>query len=336
MRLPKFEYRAPETIDEAITILSERGEGARIISGGTDILVAMKQRRLTPTCLVDLKGIHDLAYIENGKDAIRIGPLTTLDVIEGSAVINEYFPMLAKAAGDVGAPQHRNKGTIGGNICLNTRCWYYNQSPFFRKCRPVCYKLGGEEDKCQLFPTRQGKANVCYSVYSGDTAPPLVALGAEVKVIGPEGERVVPLTKILTGDGKRPIVFGPAEILTEVIIPKPPPYSFGKYLKYRVREAIDFPLLGVAAMVTLDSKEGLCTGACVVIGAVASGPVKVENVEDILKGNKITDTLIEEVSEAAFKEARPLPNLIGSSPEYRRRLVKIFCRRILKSVSLEN
>ena len=136
MRLPRFEHHSPRTLDEAISILSQKAEDAKIIAGGTDLLVAMKQRRLTPGCLVDIKGVEGLEYIENSKGNVRIGSLTPLSSIEESELVKEKFPILSKAAGEVGAPQHRNAGTIGGNLCLNTRCWYYNQPAFFRKCIP--------------------------------------------------------------------------------------------------------------------------------------------------------------------------------------------------------
>ncbi len=331
MRLPKFEYKAPETIMDAVSMLSKSGEDAKVVAGGTDLLVAMKQRRLTPGVLVELKGIKDLDHIENNKGGVRIGALTSLSEIETSDMVKEKLPALAMAAGHVGAPQHRNAGTIGGNICLNTRCWYYNQSPFFRECRPVCYKFGTKEDKCQLFPTREGKANVCYSVYSGDTAPALAVLGAEVKISGPDGERTLPLMDLFTGDGKAPIALGPADILTEIIIPNPLQNSSSVYLKYRIRESIDFPLVGVAVNIALDPNDGLCEQAGVVIGAVASKPVKITGVEDILRGKKITDALIEEVSEAAFNQSKPLPNLIDSTPQYRKRLVRIFTKRAIQA-----
>ncbi|SPD74291.1 putative 4-hydroxybenzoyl-CoA reductase, beta subunit [uncultured Desulfobacterium sp.] len=332
MRLPKFQYKSPATIDEAIALVSEAKGDAVIIAGGTDLLPSMKQRRLTPKIVVNIKRAEDLAYIKDGENNVRIGALTRLSSIEESDIIRKKFPMLAKAAGEVGAPQHRNAGTIGGNLCLNTRCWYYNQSAFFRTCRPVCYKFGNEEDKCQLFPTREGKANVCYSVFSGDTAPSLIALKAEVKIKGPKGERKIPLAELYTGDGKRPLALGWGDILTEVIIPDPPAYSSGCYLKYRIREAIDFPLVGVAANIVLDSKDGICERASVVLGAVASRPVEVTDAEDILRSNKITDDLIEEVSEAAFKAAKPLSNLHECSAQYRKRLAKIFTKRAINSI----
>jgi len=333
MRLPRFEYIAPKTIDEAVSVLSERKDEAKVMAGGTDILVSMKQRVITPKYLVNLKEIEGLDYIEDGDGHLRIGALTTLNSIEESKVIRERFPMLSDAAGYVGAPQHRYSGTIGGNICLDTRCWYYNQSHFWRKCRPVCYKLGGEEDNCNGFEVWEGfpspRGNVCYAVYSGDTAPSLIALGAEVKIKNSEGERVVPLREIFTGDGKKPFNLEPDDILTEVIIPNPPSYSSGVYLKLRWREAIDFPLVGVAVNISLDSKDGECEGASVVIGAVAPNPIKVGIAEDILIGRKITDKEIEEVSEAAYNEANPLPNIGGCSPWYRKKMVKVLTKRAI-------
>ncbi|SPD71892.1 putative 4-hydroxybenzoyl-CoA reductase, beta subunit [uncultured Desulfobacterium sp.] len=328
MRLPRFEYSAPTTIDEAVAELSEYKDEAMIIAGGTDVIPSMKQRRFTPKRLVDIRQIRGLEYIQSNKD-IRIGSLTTLGFIEESGIINQRLPMLAKAAGEVGAPQHRNAGTIGGNLCLNTRCWYFNQSPFFRQCRPVCYKLGKDDDKCQLFPTRKGKANVCYSVYSGDTAPALIALGADVCIVGPGGERVIALMDLYTGDGKRPIALGFGDILKEVIIPFPSPLSAGIYLKHRLREAIDFPLVGVAVNIALDPKDGSCKQLKVVIGAVASKPVIVAGVDEIVQGKKFTDQLVDKVSSAAFDKARPLPNLLGCSQKYRKNMVKILTKRAL-------
>ena len=360
MRLPKFEYITPKEIDEAISILSEEKEDAKIIAGGTDILVNMSKRLVTPKYLVNLKEIKGLEYIKNGKENLRIGALTTLNSIEESSLIQEKFPMLAKAAEDVGAPQHRNAGTLGGNICLNTRCWYYNQSHFWREGRPACYKLGGDEDNCDGFEKWEGfpspKGSVCYAVYSGDTAPSLIALGAEVKIIGPEGERVIPLRGLFTGDGKKPFDLGPGDILTEVIIPNPPPYNYGVYLKHRWRETIDFPLAGVAVNISLDSKDGVCEAASVVIGAVAPNPIIVTNAEDILMDKKITEDLIEEVGQSAYNEINPLPNLgpkvymiilrswgvaynetnplpnLGIfSKEYRKNMVKDFTKRAINS-----
>ncbi|MDY6861904.1 MAG: xanthine dehydrogenase family protein subunit M [Thermodesulfobacteriota bacterium] len=339
MRLPRFEYSAPKTIDEAVAILSEKREDAKIIAGGTDILVNMKHRMVTPKHLVSLKEIKALEYIKNGKGDIRIGALTTLHSIEGSKIIRERLPALAEAADSVGAPQHRYSGTLGGNICLDTRCWYYNQSHFWRKCRPVCYKLGGEENNCQGFGVWDGfpspKGNVCYAVYSGDTAPSLIALGAELKINGHEGERVVPLKELFTGDGKKPLSLDAGDILTEVIIPTSPPYSSGVYLKLRWREAIDFPLVGVGVNISLDSKDGVCEGASVVVGAVASNPIKVAIAEDILFDKKITDKEIEEVSQAAYDEVNPLPNIGSCSSEYRKKMVKVLTRRAINK-ALQN
>jgi len=331
MSLPRFEYIAPKTIDEAVSVLSENKGDAKIIAGGTDILVNMKNRILAPKYLIDIKDIKGLEYIKNGTGDLRIGALTTLNSIEESDIVKNKFPALAKAAADVGAILHRYSGTIGGNICLDTRCNYYNQSRLWRRGRPVCYKLGGEKDNCLLFASAKGKANKCYSVYSGDTAPSLIALGANVKVVGPEGERIIPLSDIFTGDGKRPIALDPAEILTEVIIPEPAPHSCAIYLKLRWREALDFPLVGVAANISLDSKDGTCKGGKVVVGAIASKPLEVTKANGILAGKKITDDLIEEVGQAAFSEVKPLPNIGSCSREYRKEMVEVLTKRALNS-----
>jgi len=278
MRLPKFEHLQPESLEEALDLLSEHGEEAKVIAGGTDLLVSMKQRLLTPVYLLNLKGLTELDFIRDGNERLRIGALTRLTTIIKSPLVREKFPVLAQAAGYVSAPPLQNMGTLGGNLCLNTRCFFYNQSQFWRQARPPCFKTGGEV--CHVVKG----GDHCYSVYQGDLAPVLIVLEARVKLAKKGGERVIPLLDLYTGQGEEPIALEAGEILTEVEIPAPAASWGGDYQKLRSRGAMDFPLAGVAAV--LNRNGGSCAKAKVVLTAVASAPVVVEEASRLLEGQK--------------------------------------------------
>jgi len=183
MALPKFDYLEPESIGEVSQLLSQYQGDVNVISGGTDLLVRMNQRGVTPSYLVNLKRIPDLDYITHDRtEGLRIGALTTLHEIETSSIIQEHFPILVLASSRVASPQIRSTATIAGNICLDTRCWYYNQSHRWRQSLSPCYKLGG--DQCYVVK----KGDHCYSLFSADTVPALIGLGAKIKIMGSAGE----------------------------------------------------------------------------------------------------------------------------------------------------
>ena len=283
-----FKYFPAKDVKEACALLAQYGEEAKILSGGQSLVTLMKQKFVTPSYIVDIKGISDLDYIRYSEDdGLRIGGLTPHRTVEKSDSVKEKFPMLTEMESMLASVAVRNWGTVGGNLC--------SADP------------------------------------ASDLAPTLIALGAEAKIHGPDGARVIPLVDIFTGDGKCPISLGPADLLTEVVLPVPPQYSSSAYLKYRVREAIDFPLLGVAANITLASNDGKCEQACLVLGAVSPKPVKITGIADILKGKTLTDERIEKVSEKAFKQANPLSNLMDCSAQYRKELVRVFTERAINA-----
>jgi 4-hydroxybenzoyl-CoA reductase subunit beta len=331
MHLPKFEHLQPESLEEALDLLSERGEEANVMAGGTDLLVSMKHRLLTPKYLLNLKGLG-LNFIEEGKEGLRIGALTRLADIIKSPLVRERFPVLAQAAGYVSAPPLQNMGTLGGNLCLNTRCFFYNQSQFWRQARPLCFKAGGEV--CHVVKG----SDHCYSVYQGDLAPVLIALEARVKLVQKGSERVIPLSDLYTGRGEEPIALEAEEILTEVEIPGPAPdYKSGgsnltaaswggDYQKMRYRGAMDFPLVGVAAV--LHRNGSSCARARVVLTAVASAPVVVEEASKLLEGQKPDEEVIARAAEAAYESAHPVAN-VGSTPHYRRKMVRAMAKRAI-------
>lgn len=321
MSLLKFEYFEPKTVEEAFPLLSQYKGEANVIAGGTDLLVRMNQRVATPSHLITLKFIPNLSYIEHDqKKGLRIGALTKLHALETSAIIRENFSILARAAGRVASPQIRNTATIGGNICLDTRCWYYNQSHQWRKSFPPCYKVGG--DRCHVVK----RGDHCYSLFSADTVPALIGLGAKIKIMGSSGERLIALEEFYTGVGETVNILQPDEIVMEVQVPNPPSHTGGVYLKYSTRDAIDFPILGVAVVITVDSKNGSCKEARIVLGAVSSAPVRAVKAEDGLRGKEIKDDLLEKIGEAAAKEAGPIVH-IGAPVGHKRRMVKVFVKR---------
>jgi 4-hydroxybenzoyl-CoA reductase beta subunit len=319
MRLPKFEHLQPESLEEGLDLLSEHGEEAKVIAGGTDLLVSMKQRLLTPQYLLNVKGLG-LDFIEEGKEGLRIGALTRLADIVKSPLVRGKFPVLAQAAGDVSAPPLQNMGTLGGNLCQNTRCFFYNQSQFWRQARPLCFKTGGE--MCHVVKG----GDHCYSVYQGDLAPVLIALEARVKLVQKGSERVIPLLDLYTGRGEEPMALERGEILTEVEIPASAGSWGGDYQKLRYRGAMDFPLVGVAAVLHRDG--GSCGQAKVVLTAVASAPVVVEEASELLEGKKPDEEVLARAAEAAYEMAHPVAN-VGSTPRYRRKMVRAMVQRAM-------
>jgi 4-hydroxybenzoyl-CoA reductase beta subunit len=320
MRLPKFEHLQPESLEEALDLLSEQGEEVKIIAGGTDLLVSMKQRLLTPKYLLNLKGLGELDFVKEDKESLRIGALTKLTTLLKSPLVREKFPVLAQAANYVAAPPLQNMGTLGGNLGLNTRCFFYNQSQFWRQARPLCFKTGGEV--CHVVKG----GDHCYSAYQGDLAPVLIALEARVKLAKKGGERVIPLLDLYTGKGEEPLAIKAGEILTEVVIPAPTTSWGGDYQKLRYRGAMDFPLIGVAAVLNWNGES--CARAKVVLTAVASAPVVVEEASKLLEGQKLDEEAIARAAEAAYEVAHPVAN-VGSTPLYRRRMVRVMTKRAI-------
>lgn len=322
MELPKFEHLQPESLAEALELLAEHRGNAKIMAGGTDLLVSMKQGLLDPGYLVNLKEIPELNFIayEEGK-GLRVGALTKLVSLTESEVIQQSYPILAQAAEQVAAPPLQQMGTLGGNLCLNTRCLYYNQSRFWRQARLPCYKTGG--DLCHVVKG----GNRCFAVYRGDLAPALMALGASVRVAKQDGDRVIPLADIYTGKGKRPLALEAGEVLVEVRVPPSVDLGIGDYQKLRYRGAMDFPLVGVAAVLAKNG-SGDCAGANVVLTAVDTAPVLVEEAAKPLQGHSLTDELVGQAAEAAYDAARPVANA-GSNPSYRRKMVRVLAKRAI-------
>jgi 4-hydroxybenzoyl-CoA reductase subunit beta len=326
MRLAKFELLSPSMVEEACFLLDKHGPKARILAGGTDLFVAMKLRNIQPTCLISLKGIDGLKGISHHEEeGLKVGAMTPLYQVRKDPFIREHYQALAQAAAVVGSPQIQRMGTLGGNLLLNTRCFFYNQSSSWRRHRPVCLKMGG--DVCHVVV----KGNKCYAVFSADTPPALIALGAKVRLVSSKGTRWVQLKDLYTGDGKEPIALHPDEILTEIQLP-PVADQVSTYLKYRMRKAIDFPLVGVAAKIVWDGKKDrTCLQARIVLNGLGSAPTEVPEAEPLLIGTLLDREVIRKAAEMAKGISRPVANT-DSTPASRREMAGILTGKALKAL----
>lgn len=323
MRLPEMELVSPTTVDEACRHLAAGAGAAQAIAGGTDLLVALKEGQKAPATLVDLAGLPGLDGIAYAPESgLEIGALVTLRRLAGDAVIQRHFPALAHAARQVGTGQIRSMATVGGNICQDSCCMYFNRPVEVRRPLPPCHKLGGSI--CHVVPT----SPACWAPYAGDLAPVLIALGATVSIAGRGGESVMPLAGIFTDEGAKPLNLQPGQFITRVCCPAPAGPSGAAYIKLRPRETLDYAVVGVAARVTLNPADLTCLDATVVLTGVASSPKIVEEAET-LRGTELTDDVIAPVAAAATKLAYPVKNVVGSEPGYRRAMVTVHVARAL-------
>ena len=323
MSLPAFRVARPKTVEEAVRVLSEWGPEAMVIAGGTDVVPNLQMRLFSPKLLLDLKAISALRGITiAGGGALRIGALTTLTEIIESPLVQKNYPVLASAASTVAGPLQRNMGTLGGNLCLETRCLWYNQSYFWRKSLGGCLKKDGPI--CHVAPG--GKR--CWAVWSGDTTPALITLDAEIEIAGPRGVRRLPLAQFYKNDGMDRIALSRDELVTAVSVPARTAGRRGVYLKLRIRDAVDYPLAGVAVALEVD-KGGICRDARIALAAVNPAPLLVKEAGDAMNGQKYSPELIERVAQAAIRTGKPLTTS-ASTPVYRRVMLRVFTRRALE------
>jgi 4-hydroxybenzoyl-CoA reductase subunit beta len=300
LRLPSFTLHAPRTVRDAALMLADAAPGeAMVLAGGTDLLPNMKRRQQVPSSLVSLRRVEGLRQIANGR-GFAIGAAATLSDIVGEARLRRACTGLWQAAAQVATPHLRNMGTIGGNLCLDTRCNYYDQSYEWRKAIDFCMKKDGET--CWV-ATSSPK---CLAVSSTDTAPALISLGAAVTLVGPGGERTLPLADLYRNDGIHYLTRQPSEILTAVHVPDQEGWR-STYWKLRRRGSFDFPVLSVAAAVKL-SAEGTVDAARIVLGAVSSRPLVADDAAASLVGARLTDAAIARAAELAAQPARPMDN----------------------------
>jgi len=299
MRLPWFSYRTPSSVAEAVEILAGEGPDAMIVAGGTDVLPNMKRRQQVPATLVALRDVGELRESSNG-DGLTLGAgLTLTDVVRDSRV-REAYTGLWQAAIQVASPHLRNMGTIGGNLCLDTRCTYYDQNYEWRKAIGFCMKKEGET--CWVAPASKR----CLAVSSTDTAPALIALDAHVTLVSATGEREVAVRDLYKNDGIDYITRRSDELLTRIRLDAAAGWR-STYWKLRRRGSFDFPVLSVAAAAKF-AGDGTVEDARIVLGAVASQPQPADDAAQMLAGKKLTDATIVEAGASASKLAKPMDN----------------------------
>ena len=321
LRLPPFQYRAPHSLAEAAQMLSQEGERAMLVAGGTDLFPNMKRRQFTPPVVIGLRGIPSLKSIDGSPEqGLRIGSGVTLTTLAEHPLVLRHYPALATAAGSVSTPQLRNVGTIGGNLFLDTRCNYYNQTEFWRQSIGYCMKKDG--DVCLVAP---GSPR-CWAISSADTAPVLVSLNAQARLVSVRGERLVAVRKLFRDDGMYPYTRASDEILSEIILPPADGWR-SVYLKLRRRGSFDFPILGVAVALCT-AGDGTVKDARITLGAVASYPVEATEAAALLIGQRLTPEIIHEVATLAAKRAKPLDNA-DLTINYRKQVTPIYIRRAL-------
>jgi 4-hydroxybenzoyl-CoA reductase subunit beta len=327
MRLPKFKFFSPASLAEACEVLAGEGPDAMVLAGGTDLVPNMKRRQQQPRALVSLSRIRELRGRAPDGEGLSIGALHTLSDMAADGLVSGKYAALQKAASLVATPLIRNQATLGGNLCLDTRCNYYNQNLEWRKAIDNCMKapretqgvfttalfLAGSAERQQRSGDEPGSicwvapgSPRCWAVSSSDSAPALIALGAEVVLASRGGERRIPLEALYNNDGMAYLTKRPDEILARILLPSAERWT-STYWKLRRRGSFDFPVLGVGAAVQR-SASGEVTAARVVLGAVASTPVVVEKAAAALIGGPLTDERIAAAAEAAVKVAKPLDN----------------------------
>ena len=318
MSLPDFRLLRPRSLAEAIELLGKHAD-AQIVAGGTDLIPSLKQRLFTPAYVIDIRRIAELRGIRKiPGQGTEIGALTTLTEIEHSEHIGRDYSVLHEAAKTVASPILRNMGTLGGNICLDTRCLWYNQSLTWRTACGFCIKKDG--DLCHV----ACGGTKCWAVFSGDTPPALLCLEAELEIAGPAGRQRLALRDFYTNIGDARMRLAKNEMVTRVFLPARTAGYRGVYRKLRLRGSIDYPLAGVA--VALKRSNGHVEDARVAVTAVNPAPLLAHGVEKELVGKRVSEEIAAAVGELAARTAKPLTTS-ALTPEYRREMIRVFAKR---------
>jgi CO/xanthine dehydrogenase FAD-binding subunit len=324
MLLYDFDYERAGGLAEAVARLGALGREARVIAGGTDLLPNMRSEVVGPSVLIGLGGIAPDPPARLPDGSVRIDALTRLADLVESPLVVAHAPMLAAAAHAVGGHQIRQMGTLGGNLCQESRCLQYNQRHDYQFVAP-CTKRGGE--RCYPFP--QNKPGVCWAVHMSDVAPALMALDAGLEVVGEKGARRVAVDALYTGDGLRPVALGDAELIGAVILPPPPPRAGWGFHKATVRGGLEFGMAVMAVRVAL-APDGTCADARIALGAIRERPVRACAAERLLAGAVPEDGLFARAAAEAAREANPLPHH-GFSKRGLTDAIRVHLRRTLSA-----
>ena len=301
LRLPPVEFKAPNDLSNALAELA--ADDVRLVAGGTDLWPNMKRRHQQAGTVVSLMSIPELARVEENDGETLLGATVRLSSIIREETIRVRFPAFTRAVASISSPPLRNMGTLGGNLCVDTRCTYYNQTEEWRRSIDYCMK---EQGTICWVATSSPR---CWAHSASDAAPILCALGARVKLASSEGERVIPLTELYRDDGIEYLGKKRDEVLTEVLLPSDADadHCRSAFWKLRRRGSIDFSVLSVAAAVWTDD-DGVVSRAAVYLGAVGSSPVSVSGVESLLVGRRLEEDVIAAVAHQAHQDATPMSN----------------------------
>jgi 4-hydroxybenzoyl-CoA reductase subunit beta len=300
--------------------LAEHAGNIRVLAGGTDLIPSMRQKLFEPEYVLDLRRLSAMGGIKPAPDGgVEIGALTKLRAIERSELLREHYPVLTEAAATVASPVLRNMGTIGGNICLDTRCLWYNQSLAWRKSCGFCIKKDG--DLCHVAPG----GTKCWAAFSADTPPALLCVDAEIEIVSTDGPRRMNLSDFYSGDGATHRRLQPKELLTRIFLPRAFAGYRGTYRKLRIRGSIDYPLAGVA--VVMKKSNGHVEEVRIGITAVNPAPLLIKGIDSLLNGD-LNEAAADAIAEQAARTAKPLTTS-ALTPEYRREMIRVFTKRAL-------
>ncbi|MBW2608719.1 MAG: FAD binding domain-containing protein [Deltaproteobacteria bacterium] len=321
MHLPRFTYKKSDSLEETAQLLSRYDTGACLMAGGTELLPRMKYGLAMPEVLISMKR-SPVSSPKIGSDGdLVLSPLMTLRAVEGSSLVRENAPLLSEAVGLVGSGEIRHMGTLGGNLCQETRCLYYNQSHSFQFKKP-CFKRGG--DICYSIP----KGKECWAVFMGDIAPALYSLEAKVKIMSRDKTRIIPIEGLYRGDGKKPLILSPHEIIGEIFIPGSNGLRGSAFSKFSFRGGLEFAVLSVAAVLDMEDDGETCRSARITVGAVAAAPVRARCAEAGIEGKNISDRSLSEAVRQALDEIRPVPHH-GQTSGFLKESLKVQIRHAL-------
>jgi 4-hydroxybenzoyl-CoA reductase subunit beta len=321
MFLPKFQVLRPESVEEALDFLTRYGSTAKIYAGGTDLFPRVKYRVTVPEVVISLKKSISRAQISIQDRFLSLDAVTPLAQVIQSESVREEAPLLAEAASSVGSYQIRQMGTLGGNLCLENRCMYYNQRHSFQFVEP-CFKREG--DFCYHVP----KGERCWAVFSGDTAPALIALNAQIEVMSSGNIRRIPVEDLYSGYSLRPLAIFPAEIVSRVLIPKTMRPRGSAFIKFSLRGGMEFAGLSVAVLLEMMDDKATCGKARIVIGSVSAAPLRGREAETLLSGQKLSGDLFHEVAQKVAGEIKVFSHH-GFSAAYLKRCLRVYTKDAL-------
>jgi len=321
--MPNFKVHRPISSKEAVKLLSEQSD-SKFVAGGTDLIVNVRRGIEQPKNLIDLSSIAELREIKENSTGLQIGAGATLNQLTSNSLIQSNFPAIAEAAASVAGGTHQQYGTLGGNLCLDTRCLFYNQSEWWRQSNDYCMKERGEV--CHVAPG--GKR--CFAAFSGDVAPAMLIYQAKVILLGPQGERRIPLAEMYRNDGMNHLTLTPGELVSKVQLPKSLSGTPSRYEKIRIRGSIDFPLAGVAVRLKMNKKK--VKEISIALTGVNPFPQIITGTEEHI-GKSLDEKSLDNLQDSVRKQAKPMKTTTVA-PWYRRRVVGAVAKKLIKELAV--